>query len=185
MRLSRLMSYASMSASVDGKDTQAAARRDRAASLGSVFAASTAFAKPELLVLDEVQVRPWLARPDLADFAVMIERVWRERPHVRSAEVEELLGLVQAPFASERGIHPALVNMDLDFGTAGGIQIGQGNIDRLTADPDRAVRREAWESYADAHLAAQHSMAAALSTHVRQNVFLARARRYPDALTRP
>ncbi len=188
MRLSRLMSYASMSASVDGKDTEAADRRDRAASLGSVFAASTAFAKPELLALDEAQVRPWLARSDLADFAVMIERVWRERPHVRSAEVEELLGLVQAPFASERGIHPALVNMDLDFGRvslpgAGDVQIGQGNIDRLTADPDRAVRREAWESYADAHLATQHAMAAALSTHVRQNVFLARARRYPDALT--
>ncbi len=139
LRLTRLMSYASMSASVDGKDTQAAGRRDRASSLGSVFAAATAFENPELLSLDEDRVRPWLSRPDLQDFAVMLERVWRGRPHVRSAEVEELLGLVQAPFASERGIHPALVNMDLEFGTAGGIKIGQGNIDRLLADPDRAV----------------------------------------------
>ena len=183
LRLTRLMSYASMSASVDGKDTQAAGRRDRASSLGSVFAAATAFENPELLSLDEDRVRPWLARPDLQNFAVMLERVWRGRPHVRSAEVEELLGLVQAPFASERGIHPALVNMDLEFGTAGGVKIGQGNVDRLLADPDRAVRREAWEAYADAHLATQHTMAAALSTHVRQNVFMARARRYPDALT--
>ncbi|AZI41812.1 oligoendopeptidase F [Deinococcus psychrotolerans] len=183
MRLTRLMSYAGMAASVDGKDTEAAARRDRASSLGSVFAAATAFESPELLALDEKTVRPWLTRPDLADFAVMVERVWRGRPHIRSAEVEELLGLVQAPFASERGIHPALANMDLDFGQVGGVQIGQGNIDRLIADPDRQIRQQAWESYADAHLSTQHTMAAALSTHVRQNVFMARARRYPDALT--
>ncbi|AWN23166.1 oligoendopeptidase F [Deinococcus irradiatisoli] len=183
MRLTRLISYAGMSASVDGKDAEAAARRDRASSLGSVFAAASAFDKPELLALDEQVVRPWLERDDLKDHAVMVERIWRERPHVRSAEVEELLGQVQSPFSSERGIHPALVNMDLDFGTAGGVPIGQGNVDRLIADPDREVRREAWESYADAHLSAQHGMAAALATHVRQNVFMARARRYPDALT--
>ena len=183
LRLTRLMSYASMSASVDGQDSQAAARRDRAVTLGSRLAAASAFAQPELLALDQGRVRPWLSRPDLQAFAVMLERVWRERPHVRSAEVEELLGALQSPFASERGIHPALANMDLVFGTVGGVRIGQGNIDRLLADENREVRRAAWEQYADAHLGVQHATAAALSSHVRQNVFLARARRYPDALT--
>ncbi|WP_420596524.1 oligoendopeptidase F [Deinococcus sp.] len=183
MRLMRLSSYASMAASVDGQDSVAAARRDRASARSSVYAAAISFEGPELLSLDEAQVRPWLSRPELQPFAVMIERIWRGRPHVRSAEVEELLGLLQAPFASERSIHPALANMDLDFGAVGEIKIGQGNIDSLTADADREVRRRAWEQYADAHLATQHSMAAALATHVRQNVFLARARRYPDALS--
>ncbi|GAA5439927.1 oligoendopeptidase F [Deinococcus caeni] len=183
LRLTRFMSYAGMTASVDGRDAVAAARRDRASGLGARYGSVTAFYRPELLALDEETVRGWLDRPDFADQRVRLERILRGKPHVRSAEVEELLGAVQAPFASERGIHPTLANMDLRFGTAGGEKITQGNVDRLTSHPDREVRREAWENYADAHLAAQHSQAAMYATNIRQSVFLARARRYPDAIT--
>ncbi|MFC4636800.1 oligoendopeptidase F [Deinococcus hohokamensis] len=183
LRLARFMSYASMTASVDGRDPVAAARRDRATGLAAQFGSVTAFARPELLSANEATLRGWLAGPALADHRVRLERILRLKPHVRSAEVEELLGAVQAPFASERGIHPALANMDLRFGTAGGEAVTQGNVDRLTSGPDREVRREAWEHYADAHLAVRHAQAAMYATNVRQNVFLARARHYPDVVT--
>lgn len=183
LRLTRFLSYASMGASVDGRDAVAAARRDRANGITARYASVTAFARPELLALDEATVREWLTRPDLADYRIRFERLWRTREHVRSAEVEELLGAVQAPFASERGIHPTLANMDLRFGTAGDEPVTQGNVDRLTSDPDREVRRQAWENYADAHLAVRHAQAAMYATNVRQNVFLARARRYEGAIT--
>ncbi|ANE43621.1 oligoendopeptidase F [Deinococcus puniceus] len=183
LRLTRFFSYASMNASVDGRDAEAAARRDRASGIAARYGSVTAFARPELLALDEATLAGWIAQPELEPFRIRLERILRQKPHVRSAEVEELLGAVQAPFSSERGIHPALVNMDLRFGTAGGTPVTQGNVDRLTTDPDREIRRQAWEGYADAHLAVQHAQAAAYSTNVRQNVFLARARRYPDAIT--
>jgi oligoendopeptidase F len=183
LRLTRLFSYAGMGASVDGRDAVAAARRDQASAVAARFGSVTAFARPELLALDQDMVAGWLTRPDLADWRIRFERLWRTREHVRSAEVEELLGAVQAPFASARGIHPALANMDLRFGTAGGETVTQGNVDRLTSAPDRETRREAWENYADAHLAVRHSQAAMYATHVRQQAFLARARRYPDAIT--
>jgi oligoendopeptidase F len=182
LQLARFMSYAGMTASVDGRDAVAAARRDRASALAARYGSVTAFYRPEILDRAEV-VEGWLSRPDFADQRVRLERILRERAHVRSGEVEELLGALQAPFASERGIHPALANMDLRFGTAGGEPVTQGNVDRLTSAPDREVRREAWENYADAHLAVRHSQAAMYATNVRQNVFLARARRYPDAIT--
>ncbi|PTA69840.1 oligoendopeptidase F [Deinococcus arcticus] len=183
LRLMRFFSYASMGASVDGRDAVAAARRDQASTLAAHYSTATAFFRPEVLTLDDSTVRGWLETPAFADQRVRLERLLRGKPHVRSAEVEELLGAVQAPFASERGIHPALANMDLRFGTAGGTTITQGNVDRLTAHPEREVRREAWENYADAHLAARHAQAAMYATNVRQGVFLARARRYPDAIT--
>ncbi|MBZ9749277.1 oligoendopeptidase F [Deinococcus sp. HMF7604] len=183
LRLTRLVSYAGMGASVDGRDAEAAARRDQAVSLTSRLSSVTAFYRPEVLALDEATLKGWLTQPDFAEQRVRLERIVRGRPHVRSAEVEALLGAVQAPFAAERGIHPALANMDLRFGTAGDTTITQGNVDRLTAHPDREVRREAWEHYADAHLAAQHSQAAMYAANVRQNVFLARARHYPDSIT--
>ncbi len=183
LRLSRFMSYASMNASVDGTDSVAAARRDRASGIISQYSAASAFAQPELLALDEAKLRGWLDQPEFKDHKIRAERILRNKPHVRSAEVEALLGAVQAPFASERGIHPALANMDMQFGTAGGQKVTQGNVDALSSGPDREVRRQAWENYADAHLAVKHSQAAMYATNVRQNVFLARARHYPDAIT--
>ncbi|GGK20332.1 oligoendopeptidase F [Deinococcus malanensis] len=183
LRLSRFMSYASMNASVDGRDAVAAARRDRASGIMAQYGAASAFARPEILATDERKLRSWMETPQFADQRVRLERILRLKPHVRSAEVEELLGAVQAPFASERSIHPTLANMDLRFGTAGGEAVTQGNVDRLTSHPDREVRREAWEHYADAHLAVQHAQAAMYATNVRQSVFLARARHYPDVVT--
>ncbi len=182
-RLARLSSYAGMQASVDGQDAEAAARRDRATMLGSGYAQATAFVAPELLAQDEATLQGWLAGPELQDDAVMIGRILRTRPHVRSAEVEELLGGLGSPFGSARGIHPTIANMDLEFGEVNGVRMGHGNIDALLGSEDREERRLAWEGYADAHLAVKHGMAASLATGVRQNVFLARARNYPDALT--
>lgn len=183
LRLNRFMSYASMSASVDGTDAVAAARRDRASGIIARYGSTVAFARPEILALDEQTLRGWLAQAAFKDQKVKLERILRNKPHVRSAEVEQLLGALQAPFASERGIHPALANMDMQFGAAGGQKITQGNVDALTGGPDREIRREAWENYADAHLAAKHSQAAMYATNVRQNAFLARARNYPNVIT--
>ncbi|WP_424949270.1 oligoendopeptidase F [Deinococcus sp.] len=182
-RLARVTSYASMQSSVDGQDTVAADRRDRGNVLASGYAQATAFDSPELLAMNEDTLKDWLGLPVLQDHAVMVGRILQTRPHVRSAEVEALLGALGSPFGSARGIHPAIANMDLDFGAVNGVQVGHGNIDALLGSPDREERRAAWEGYADAHLSVRHGMAAALATGARQNVFTARARNYPDALT--
>src|SRR5262249_45684613 len=111
----------------------------------------------------------------------------RRQAHVRSAEVEEILGQVGEPFMSAAGIHGILADADLRFApahTATGdtSAVAQGNLNALLTSGDRALRRSAWESYADAHLAMKNTMASCLATGVKQNVFLARVRRYPSAL---
>ncbi len=183
LRLTRFFSYARMSASVDGRDAVASARRDKASGMLAQFGSTTAFYRSELLAMDEATLKNWLEWPEFRDHKIAVGRILRAKSHFRSTEVETLLGAVQAPFANEHGIHPTLANMDMRFGTAGGETIGQGNIDRLVSAADREVRREAWENYADAHLALKHSQAAMYATNVRQSVFLAKARHYKDALT--
>jgi oligoendopeptidase F len=61
--------------------------------------------------------------------------------------------------------------------------VAQGNYaTTLLYDPDREIRRTAWESYADGHLANKNTLAACLATGVKHNVFMARARGYDSAL---
>ena len=61
-------------------------------------------------------------------------------------------------------------------------EVTHGALGALLSDADREVRRTAWESYADAHLAYKNTMANALAAGVKQNVFKARVRRYDSAL---
>ncbi|HNP74656.1 MAG TPA: oligoendopeptidase F, partial [Kouleothrix sp.] len=132
------------------------------------------------------QLRAWAADPRLARYAHAFDQLERKQAHVRSAEVEELLGQLRAPFDGAESIHAILCDADMRFAPAqaadSAVEVAQGNISALLTSPSQATRRAAWESYADAHLALKNTMAACLATGVKQHVFSARARRYGSAL---
>ena len=186
--VARLYLYASMFHNVDTNDQAALANHDRAIGIYTRAIAATAFAEPELLAIGFDTLRGWTAEdPRLAPFAHYFDQLQRRQAHVRSAEVEQLLGQLRDPFSGARGIHGILTDADLRFTpahTAAGdpLDLVQGNISALLTSSDREVRRSAWENYADAHLSMQNTMAACLATGVKQDVFMARARRYPSAL---
>jgi oligoendopeptidase F len=180
--------YASMFHNVDTSDAEAAGRYGQAMGMLSKVRATVAFARPEMLALPEQTLRDWMqSEPRLAAYGHFFDLLARQRPHVRSAEVEEMLGQVSDPFGVARQIHGTLSDADLKFepshDSAGeATEIGQGTIGALLHSADRETRRTAWENYADAYLQHKNTIANCLSAGVKQNVFLARARRYDSAL---
>jgi oligoendopeptidase F len=186
--LGQVVLYASMGHAVDKSDQPAAARYDRARGLLARATATAAFAEPEIIAIGFDRLRRWVAQdPRLAIYAHFIDRLSRRAAHVRSPEVEELLGHLADPFRTASATHGILADADLSFAparTSGGdpIDLAQGNLRVLLTHRDREVRRTAWESHADAHLGHRHAMANALSAGVKQAVFLARTRRYASAL---
>ena len=190
LAVSRAATYAHMQHDVDTTDQAAAARNARAQALQSQLLSATAFAKPELLAIGFDTLREWMkAEPGLALYDHYFEDLESQQAHVRSAEVEALLGQVTDPFRSAETIHGILANADLKFAPAHAadsvepIEVAQGNYaTALLYSPDRDVRRTAWESYADGHLAYKNTLAACMATGVKHNVFMARARGYTSAL---
>ncbi|MBV9278559.1 MAG: oligoendopeptidase F [Chloroflexi bacterium] len=186
--LGKVVLYAASEHNVNTADQAAKARNDRALGLMSRVAAATSFPEPEMLDIGFETLRRWMGEePPLAVFQHYFERLESRREHVRSAEVEEVLGLVRDPFSSASSTHRVLTDTDLTFRpaeTSGGdrVEVAQGNLNALLTDGDREVRRTAWEGYADAHLALKNTLANCLSAGVKQNVFVARARRYGSAL---
>jgi len=184
----KLYVYAGMFYHVDTNDQAAVARMDRVRGLLARSQAAIAFAEPELLALDPATLQRWIREEArLATYQHYFDVLERRRPHVRSAEVEELLAQVRDPFMSASSVHGVLANADLVFEPAIGSDgeprpVAQSTISSLVTDPDREVRRTAWQNYADAHLAAKNTMANCLATGVKQNVFVARARGYGSAL---
>ncbi|MGQ0551003.1 MAG: oligoendopeptidase F [Armatimonadota bacterium] len=187
--LGQVVVYAALGHSVDTTDQHAAARHDRARGLFARAMAAIAFADPEMIDVGFDTLRRWTREdPKMAVYAHYIDRLERRAPHVRSAEVEELLSQVADPFRTASATHGILADADLTFAQARSadgteqLEVAQGTIGALLAHPDRHVRRTAWESYADAHLAHKHAMASNIAAGVKQNVFLAGARQYPSAL---
>jgi oligoendopeptidase F len=186
--LGKVRVYASLFYEVDTGDQAAAARSSRARSLYARVAAAAAFAEPELLQIGADTLRAWAQQePRLRHYDHYFARLQRRAAHVRSAEVEELLGAALDPFSTAATVHGTLTNTDLAFAPArdaAGAEhpVAQGTVNALLASADRELRRSAWQSYADAHLAFKNTMAASLAAGVKQNVFRARARRYSSAL---
>jgi oligoendopeptidase F len=180
--------YARMFYAVDTADTAAQAKTDRAQGVWTRLSTAMAFGEPELLAIGAETLAAWCAaEPRLAHYAYHFARLARRAAHVRSAEVEALLRQAGEPFASAAATHGILANADLRFAPARAgdgerYEIAQGTINALLTHADQAVRRSAWESYADAHLAAKNTMASCLAAGVKQTIFAARARRYGSCL---
>lgn len=186
--LFKLYVYASMFHEVDTADQEAAAKNSRVMGIYARVVAALSYAAPEMLTLSGETLNQWCQQePRLAHYGHYFDQLEKRRAHIRSTEVEELLGQVSEPFSTATNAHSVLVDADFTFKPATNSQgesvpITQGTIFALLTDPDREVRRTAFENYADAFLACKNSIASTLAAGVQQNVFTARARRYPSAL---
>ncbi|MFN8486890.1 MAG: oligoendopeptidase F [Caldilineaceae bacterium] len=184
----RLAMYAFLEYSVDTNDQAAVARNSRASTLSSQVQAAMAFIEPELMSVSFATLFRWVEQePRLALYRFYFERLQHNQAHVRSAEVEELLGQANDALQTASGIHGVLANADLHIeavtnAQGEALEVAHGNLNALLSDPDRTVRRTAWEHYADAHLAYKNTMAACISTGVKQDVFRMRARHYASSL---
>ncbi|MBX0327241.1 oligoendopeptidase F [Oscillochloris sp. ZM17-4] len=183
-----LLSYALMSFDQDTSNQQMAALRERAFGLFSRCMAAAAFAEPELLAIDPARVESFLAdEPALGIYAHYLSNLRRLGGHVRSGEVEQLLAAAGDALGTPYGAYQMLADGDLRFADATDSagaphQVARGTIDELLEHGDRALRKSAWESYADGFLSLRNSFGALYAGSVKGDVFLARARGYAGAL---
>ncbi|MDX1994794.1 MAG: oligoendopeptidase F [bacterium] len=184
--------YASMSSAADTGDQEATAMAGQARGLYGRVMAAIAFGRPEMLAIGRETLEKWMdEEPRLASYRQYVDNLFRTAQHVRSAEVEEVLGMVSDPFATVQTTYTQLTNADLKFAPAvadvtdeDGVEheVTQGTLGRYLSSSDRGLRRSAWENYMDGHLAFKNTLASSLLTSVKQDVFRARVRGYPTCL---
>lgn len=187
-RVSKLFFFTNMWLSCDSNNEEVKGLQGQVGSLAGQFSAKSAFAQPELLAMDEATLKSWVTEHDaLKIYQKYIEDLLRQKSHVRSAEVEELLGMISEPFSSNGQTRQILTNTDMKFPNAAdsdgnAVGISQSSMDSLKGSADRELRRTAWNSYADAHLEFKNTLANIYLTSVKQNVMKARVRGYDSVL---
>ena len=184
----KLFYYGRLPSSVDSNDPAALANRDRAMGIFGKVSGTLAFARPEMIEIGFDTLRQWLAENiELGAYQHFFDRLEKEADHLRSAEIEELLGMATDLFGTMNQTHSIMANSDIDFGVATGadgetIPIEQTNIRDILSHPDRELRRSGYDAYMGKHLQFKNSMANALAAGIKKNVLIARVRGYDGAL---
>lgn len=187
-RLGKVSVYAHMSHSVDTTDQEGTRIYAQAQGLQGQVLGAVAFIAPELLAIGESKLKKWIQKePDLAFLEQYVANLFRKQSHVRSAEVEQLLGMITDPFRGSSGAARMLTSADFKFATAighdgGKVPLSQGTYPKILSGSDREARRTAWEYYTDKYLAYKNTLANSLATSIKQNVFLKRARHHNSTL---
>ncbi len=189
LRAQTVFMYAQFSYSVDTTDQKAVALVGKAQGMYGQVAGGVSFLNPELLQIGLDKLKEWMKENEkLAVYRHSFEDLFRQQEHVRSGEVEEILGMVADPLSGASNSTSMLVNADFKFPSAKDskgkkIDVTQGNFHTaLMEHPDRKVRQSAFESYMDKHLEFKNTLATNLSTSISANIFSMRARKFNTSL---
>lgn len=180
--------YATMSSAVDANDEQGAAMNGKAMSALAQVGASTSFVEPELLSIGKTKIRKWLKNdPRMEVYGHFLNDLFRRQAHVRSAEVEELMGMLRDPFGAVRTTAGMLANADFKFKPARDkkgrkLDLTQSTKNSILHSPDRKARKSAWKNCADKYLEYKNTLAGNLAASIKQNVFNMKARNFSSSL---
>ncbi|RDI96097.1 oligoendopeptidase F [Meiothermus sp. QL-1] len=183
----KVFQYASLSLATDGTNPQYSRMVGEARAVLARLAAAGAYLEPELLALGKERLAAFIEQePALAVYRHYFEALEARRPHIRSQEVEAVLAAAADPLAGHSATAYAATNADMRFRPVEHqgerYPVAHSSVGELLLHESEAVRRAAWESYADGHLAFQNTLASALQGSVKSYAFLARTRGYPSSL---
>ncbi len=188
MRGGKVYTYAALAHEVDTANQDAARRMGQVMGMFGMLSAASAFVNPELLTIGKDTLWQWMAEtPALKLYEHEFENLFRQQAHVRSAEVEQLLGMADSPFSGTTQTAALMTDADFRFAPARGadgqeLPVTQGTYEGILTAGDREARRSAYEHYTDTYLAFKNTLANNLATYIQQNIFTARARNYSSTL---
>jgi len=182
--------YALFSYSVDTTDQRASAMRAKAQGMYGQVLSAVSFLQPEILQIGKSKLDTWMKESSgLEMYKHSFADLFRKQAHVRSAEVEEILGMVSDPLQGASTSTSMLTNADFKFKTIKDskgkpIDVTQGNYDtQLMHLPDRKARKAAYNTYMDKYVEHKNTLATNLATSIKTNVFNMRARKHETSLS--
>lgn len=180
-----LGNYAFLKKSSDEGDAKNLDRMGRFMMAASAFEAQTSWFIPALQAMDETALRTLAAEEDFAEYRVWLEKLLRLKPYILSEKEERILALQGEALQTSKNAFSILTNVDLDFGSVvtpeGEKPLSQTTWSAFMENPDRSVRKAAYEAFYGVYEAHANTIAALYAGSVNRDVAAARIRGYPSA----
>ena len=187
VKINRLASYCMRRAD---EDTRVAKYQDmNGRFMGEIVAlnAATSFELPEILAIsDETMERFYRECPKLERYRRYLGNLRRMREHTLSAAEEKLLAAAGEMSDTASNVFNALSNADMKYPDAVDSQgnahpLSNGSFVSLQINPDRVLRKSAYENLYHTLQAHRNTAAALLNGQNKKLKFHAEARKYPTA----
>ncbi|QQE79977.1 oligoendopeptidase F [Alicyclobacillus sp. SO9] len=186
-KIGRLFAFAKMKRDEDNRNTTYQALTDKAMSILVQLESGKAFLVPEILAMEEARLEKFLSENEqLQLYRFMIDEILREKPHVLSAEAEQLLAAAGEVTEAPSQIFTMFNNADMTFpmvkdGDGNEIELTHGRFMQLLEDPNREVRREAFDKMYSTYVKSKNTLASIYAASVKKDVFYAQVRNYESA----
>ena len=152
------------------------------------FSSYNAFFTPEILSLEDGTIEKMLESDDeLKVYDTFFKVLLKEKPHILSKEMEELLASASDCLGASESIYTMLTNADMTFGTIKGengqdIELTEGNYSSLIKSKDRRVREEAFKLLFSTYKKYENTIATSLTSSLKTFIFYAKTRKYASSL---
>jgi oligoendopeptidase F len=184
----KLYAFAMLKVDEDTRETKPQAYIDRAKQLSVKISSATSFFLPYLLSLDEEELTRYIAdEKGLEYFKEDLFDSFRYKEHVLSKEQEQVLSQLGEALSLPSHTYGMINNADIKFGevtedNGKRVPLTRGMYSKLIEDEDREKRKEAYKAYYEPYLQLKNSIASTLAGAIKNNVTLAKIRRYPSVL---
>ncbi|GAA0077527.1 oligoendopeptidase F [Clostridium sp. CTA-5] len=152
------------------------------------FAGYTSFFVPEILSLDDGFIEKEIEKLDeLKPFKFLFDDILKEKPHILSKEMEELLALASDCLDAPSDIHNILTNADMSFGKIKNedgkdVELTEGNYSSFIRSKDREVRKNAFKQLFGEYKKLQNTLATSLTCSIKNFNFNSKVRKYNSAI---
>jgi oligoendopeptidase F len=183
-RLEALVTYASMRKDEDTTSSTYQGMYDRGMQLYVRASTAASFIEPEILAVPQDDLERFVREtPGLDLYEQQLRDLNRQRPHVRSAEIEAVLAAASEMADTPDAIFTMIDNADLRLPTIRDeqgreVELTKGNYLVFIRSTDRRVRQEAFEGLHGAFLKQRNTVAATLAGHIKTDIFYTRQRGY-------
>jgi len=188
--LETLFVYASMRKDENTTNSVYQGMFDRAMQLFVRASTAISYIEPEILALPQATLDTFVKEtPGLGLYRQQLDDMNRNRPHVRSAEVEAVLAAAGEISEVPDSIFSMIDNADLKLPQMQNekgeeVQLTKGNYLVYIRSTDRRVRKEAFEGMHETFLKQRNTIAATLGGQVKGNIFYARQRGFGSSRER-
>lgn len=179
--------YAHMRSHEDSADSFYQGLADRTYSLGVTVNSANSFIVPGILAIPDEKLKGYLMESEaLSFYDRYLDEIRRMKPHVLSADEEQLLAMTGEMSQAPGAIFNMLNNADIKFPVikdenSRDIELTKGRYIQLMENNDRRVRKDAFDGMYSTYYKQRNTLAAILNANVKANIFNARARKYGSA----
>ena len=180
--------YAHMKSDEDTSNQKYQSYMNKIDAFMAEFASYGAFFVPEILALPDEFIKDLIKNDErFKIYEFMLMDILKEKPHILTKEMEELLALASDCLDAPSSIHNMLTNADMSFGNikdedGDEVELTEGNYSSFIKSKDRSVREAAFKRLFGEYKKFDNTLATTLTSSVKSFNFSARVRKYESPI---